>query len=159
MRPNQALERTATRLGSIFSMIKTSTLRATRAPGGRRSAHGYTVIRHGHYPNRRITQDGVVFRTIHITMDFAPDGQRFDRFFPDIPYIVFGGAWIDDHSTHTRFSSPHIETWAVPFSALARHLTVYLDHFHLYLSAITEDFIRGCGTASEIVLGPPVSEL
>jgi hypothetical protein len=37
-RPNQALERTATRSAFTFCVAKTSSLRATLAPGGRRSA-------------------------------------------------------------------------------------------------------------------------
>ncbi|HEY2710872.1 MAG TPA: hypothetical protein VGI60_00015 [Chthoniobacterales bacterium] len=123
------------------------------------AAHRYTVIRRGHYPNRRITQEGPVVRSIHITMDIDEHGHRFDRFFPEIPYIVFGAAWIDDWAIHTRFSSPHIKTWAIPFSALQRHLTVYLHHFHSYLSALTEDCVRAYGTASQLASGPPVSEL
>ena len=123
------------------------------------ATHGYIVIRQGHYPNRRVTLDGVIVRSIHISMDMNEHGQRFDHFFPEIPYIVFGSAWIDDWAIHTRFSSPHIQTWAIPFSALERHLTVYLNHFHSYLSALTEDFIRDYGTASQLVSGPPKSEL
>ena len=98
-------------------------------------------------------------RSIQIVMDMDEHGQRFDHFFPEIPYIVGGSAWIDDHSTHTRFSSPHIGTWVIPFSVLAHHLTVYLDHIHSYLSALTEDFIRAYGTASKLVSGPSVPEL
>jgi hypothetical protein len=92
-------------------------------------------------------------------MDVDEHGQRFDRFFPDIPYIVWGGAWIDDRAIHTRFASPHIRTWSIPFSGLACHLGVYLDHFHSYLSTLTEDFIRQYGTASVLGSGPPVSEM
>jgi hypothetical protein len=36
--PNQALERTATRCAFTLCVAKTSSLRATRSPGGRRSA-------------------------------------------------------------------------------------------------------------------------
>ena len=123
------------------------------------AAHGYTVIRHGHYPNRRLTQDGPVVRSIHITMDVDEYGQRFDHFFPEVPYVVWGGAWIDDWTIHTRFSSTHIKTWPIPFSALERHLSAYLEHFHSYLSTLTEDFIQAYGTASTLVSGPSVSEL
>lgn len=123
------------------------------------TTHRYVISRRGRYPNRRITQHGLVLRSIEIAMEMDEHGQRFDRFFPDIPYIVWGGAWLDDDSTHTRFSSPHIRTWAIPFSALVPHLTVYLDHFHSYLSGITEDFIREYGSASPLVSGPAVSDL
>jgi hypothetical protein len=123
------------------------------------AAHGYAVIRHGHYPNRRITREESVVRSIHISMDMDERGQRFDHFFPDIPYIVWGGAWVDDFSIHTRFASPHIRTWAIPFSVLVRQLPVYLDHFHFYLSTLTEAFIRDCGITGELVSGPSGSEV
>src|SRR4029077_19804980 len=97
------------------------------------TAHRYVISRRGRYPNRRITQDGRVTRSIEIGMDMDEHGQRFDDFFPEIPYVVWGGAWVDDSSTHTRFSGPHIRTWALPFSVLVSHLAVYLHHFHSYL--------------------------
>jgi len=59
--------------------------------------HGYTVyprLSGGRYPNRRITLEGSIFRTIHVTMDEKPSGERYDRFFAAIPYTLFGGAWI-----------------------------------------------------------------
>jgi len=121
------------------------------------TSHGYTLYppRYGgRYPNRRLTQHGTVIRSIHISMDSAPNGQRFDRFFPDIPYIIWGGAWVDDPVTHIRFSSPDIRTWALPFSALLRTLPLQPDHFHIYLSALTEEFVRECGTTSHL---PPFS--
>jgi hypothetical protein len=119
------------------------------------ASHGYTIEHHGRYPNRRLTQRGPLVRSIHITMDVDESGKRFDRFFSDIPYIVWGGAWIDDHVAHIRISSPHVETWQVPFSSLVRTLPMHLDHFHSYLSAITEDYIRGCGTRSPLSDVPP----
>jgi hypothetical protein len=64
------------------------------------SEHGYTVypkLSGGRYPNRRIIQEGRLLRSIHITMDLTPSGDRYDRFFEHIPYTVWGGAWIDDH--------------------------------------------------------------
>jgi hypothetical protein len=119
------------------------------------SARGYTVQHRGRYPNRRLTRFGSVVRSIHITMDVDESGQRFDHFYPDIPYIIWGGAWIDDDVAHIRISSPHIETWQVPFSALVRTLPMHLDHFHSYLSALTEDYIRASGTRSPLSDVPP----
>ena len=51
--------------------------------------HGYTVypkLSGGRYPNRRITQKGRVVRSIVIQMDCTLKGERYDEFFPDIPY-------------------------------------------------------------------------
>ena len=44
------------------------------------AAHQYAVIRRGRYPNRRITHEGPVVRSIHITMDMDERGERFDHF-------------------------------------------------------------------------------
>jgi hypothetical protein len=43
-------------------------------------------------------------------MDMDERGERFDQFFPDIPYLVWGCAWIDDGVAQTRITSLHIET-------------------------------------------------
>jgi hypothetical protein len=119
-------------------------------------AHGYRVHRHGHYPNRRVTWEGPVLRTIHISMGLTPDGgARFEEFFPEIPYTIFGCAWIDDHATHTRWSSPNIRTWAIPFSTLVHTLALHLSHFHDYLSGFTESRIMACAIASPLASLPP----
>src|SRR5690349_3976419 len=116
------------------------------------TAHDYVVSRRGRYPNRRITQHGLVMRSIEIAMDVDEHGQRFDRFFPDIPYIVWGGAWIDDLSAQTRFNSPHLKIWKIPFPRIARDLGIYLDHFHSYLSGLTENHIRAYGATSHLAM-------
>jgi hypothetical protein len=117
--------------------------------------HGYTVcprLSGGRYPNRRITQEGSMFRSIHITMDESPSGERYDHFFPAIPYTMWGGAWIDDHEQRIRFSCASVLIRAVPFTLLARTLRLHLRHFHGYLSGISEDYIRACAITSP--LGP-----
>ena len=88
------------------------------------AAHGYTYYpphECGRYPNRRLTRDGVISRTIHVAMADRPDGQRFDRFFPEVPYTVFGGAWIDDHEHRRRWHSPFLTTGQIPFVQLAAY--------------------------------------
>jgi hypothetical protein len=115
--------------------------------------HGYTVypkLSGGRYPNRRVTQEGAVFRSIQISMDVAQNGERFDRFFPDIPYTVFGAAWIDDRSQRMRWHCPNIRIERVPFRILVPTLQSHLNHFHHYLSAITEDYIRLCALSSPL---------
>jgi hypothetical protein len=115
--------------------------------------HGYTVyprLSGGRYPNRRITQEGAVFRSIHIAMDEMPNGGRYYHFFPAIPYTLWGGAWIDDHERHLRFSCAGIFIRAVPFTLLVRTLQLHLLHFHGYLSGISEDYIRGCDCTSPL---------
>lgn len=73
--------------------------------------HHYTVyhpLSGGRYPNRRITQEGIIRRSIHIAMADKPSGERFDSYFPQIPYTIFGSAWIDDHQQHQRWRSPFL---------------------------------------------------
>ena len=91
-----------------------------------------------------------MFRSIQITMDETPNGERFDQFFSEIPYTIFGAAWIDDHSQHTRWHCPNVRIQAVPFSVLVRTLQLHLDHFHSYLSGISEDYIRACACTSPL---------
>ena len=122
------------------------------------AAHGYTVysrLSGGRYPNRRITQTGIVSRSIHIAMADQPDGQRFDRFFPEIPYTIFGGAWIDDHEQHLRWSAPFLHTREIPFSSLLGVLPVYLVQFHDYLSRLTAEHIYACAYTSPLSPLPP----
>lgn len=117
------------------------------------AAHGYEVIPAyfgGRYPNRRITQQGEICRTIHIAMSKQPSGDRFDHFFPDIPYTLFGGAWIDDQQQHKRLNSPFLSTRAIPFSLLVATLPVYLDTFHDYLARITAENIYAYASFSPL---------
>ncbi len=117
------------------------------------AGHGYTVYARppgGRYPNRHITQEGFILRSIQISMETDRHGERFDHFFPEIPYNIFGAAWIDDHSHHIRWHCPNIRIEAIPFSTLVRTLPLHLNHFHSYLSGITEDYIRACAVTSPL---------
>ena len=124
-------------------------------------SHGYTVyprLSAGRYPNRHIAQEAPLTRSIQISMDDAPGGERFDHFFPDIPYTICGVAWIDDFSTLTRWHCPHISFQGVPFCVLVQTLQLHLDYFHRYLSGITEEFVRACARTSELSPLPPDSK-
>ena len=115
--------------------------------------HGYTVyprLSGGRYPNRHITQEGFILRSIQVSMETDRHGERFDHFFPEIPYNIFGAAWIDDHTNHIRWHCPNIRIEAVTFSTLVRTLPLHLNHFHGYLSGITEDYIRACAYSSPL---------
>ena len=55
----------------------------------------YTVcsrLSGGRYPNRRINHEVTVIRSIIIEMDVSRNGERFDQFFPDIPYTISSAA-------------------------------------------------------------------
>jgi hypothetical protein len=109
--------------------------------------HKYTVyppLHGGRYPNRRMTLQDHVLRSIHIIMDDAPNGERYDQFFPEIPYTIWGGAWIDDHKQKIRWLGPSISVQGIPFSVLVGNLEIHLNHFHTYLASVTEDYIKAC---------------
>src|SRR5262245_7653237 len=95
--------------------------------------HRYTVypkLSGGRYPNRRITQEGRLFRSIVIEMECTLKGERYDQFFPEIPYSIWGGTWIDDLQEATRWIGPSVRIWRVPFSTLVETLEVHLNHCH-----------------------------
>jgi hypothetical protein len=115
--------------------------------------HGYTVypkLSGGRYPNRRITQEGRLLRSIVVQMDCTLKGERYDEFFPDIPYTVWGGAWIDDFEKATRWAGPSVRIETVPFSTLSRTFELHLSHVHDYLSRVTESYIMACGRTGHL---------
>ena len=89
-------------------------------------------------------------RTIHISMDDAENGERFDQFFPDIPYTICGMAWIDYHEQLKRRHAPKMFFSRLPFSMLTQTLRVHLDHFHGYVSGISEAYIKTCALTSQL---------
>ena len=115
--------------------------------------NGYTVnprLSGGRYPNRRITQEGRLLRSIIIQMDCDLKGERYDQFFPDIPYTVWGGAWIDDFEQATRWFGPSVRIEAVPFSVLTRTFDLHLNHVRDYLSTVTEQYVMACGRTGHL---------
>jgi hypothetical protein len=117
--------------------------------------HGYVVHRQGRYPNRWMTQHGPLSRSIQITMeDVGPDGRRYDHFFPEIPYTVFGAVWLDEPDAQTRWSAPAVRLDRVPFSSLVRCLPLHLERFHGFLSSITEEYVRACAVGSHLWTPP-----
>jgi hypothetical protein len=117
--------------------------------------HGYTIypkLSGGRYPNRRITLEGHMLRSIFIGMEEKQflDGGRFDQFFPEIPYSIGGFTWIDDKETKTRWSGPYMNVRNVPFSTLIQTLELHLNEIHTYLSHVTESYIRTCNSKSPL---------
>lgn len=117
-------------------------------------AHGYTLPKwplSGRYPNRQMhSQGGMVWRSIQITMDLRPDGERFDEFFPEIPYTVCGTVWVDDFTSLIRWHAPSIRTEGIPFRQLMQTIPLYLSHFHDYISSLDEHSIRAFHRTSQL---------
>jgi hypothetical protein len=105
----------------------------------------YPKLSGGRYPNRRTTKEGRLMRSIVIQMDCNPKDERYDEFFPDIPYTLWGGTWIDDSHQKTRWIGPSVNIKGVPFSALTRTFDLHLHHLHEYLSRVTESYVMACG--------------
>ncbi|MFZ4596993.1 MAG: hypothetical protein ACOYOF_22285 [Verrucomicrobiaceae bacterium] len=120
------------------------------------SEHGYTRQHwplSGRYPNRMLyCSQGAIQRSIQITMDNNPDGERFDHFFPEIPYTVFAAAWIEDYPNLTRWHSPSIRLDSIPFTRLVSILPHVLSHFQGYLSGMNEAVIRSFESSSKLSL-------
>jgi hypothetical protein len=118
------------------------------------AAHGYTFPKRplsGRYPNRLMhSHRGMVWRSIQIKMDLRPDGEPFGEFFPEIPYTVFGAAWVDDFPSLTRWHAPNIRMEGMPFTHLKQTLPLYLSHFHDYISSLDEHSIRAFHRKSQL---------
>jgi hypothetical protein len=50
----------------------------------------------GRYPHKSAVLEGEVCRKIDLQMETDLDGHRFDHFFPEIPYTLWAGAWLDE---------------------------------------------------------------
>jgi hypothetical protein len=115
--------------------------------------HGYTVYPRfsgGRYPNRRITQEGRLLRSIVVEMDSKLTGELYDQFFPEIPYTLWGGAWIDDFGQRTRWHGPSVSIRGIPFIKLTATFDLHLNHVHDYLVRVTEEYVMDCGSASRL---------
>ncbi|TLD69081.1 hypothetical protein FEM03_19635 [Phragmitibacter flavus] len=122
------------------------------------SDNGYEYgppLKNGLYPKIRLRfQRGRISQNINIDMDTDIRDQRFGEFFPEIPYTIFGGSWIDDHAALIRHGGPHLHTLQIPFSQLKLSIHKLLPFFHQYLCTVTEKIIYGCGTQSELSAPP-----
>ena len=136
-------ERLASHLNAIDPVVQPFSLR-----------HGYTLLQWpmgGRYPNRKMHMHrGMVWKSIQVAMDVRPDGGRFDEFYPEIPYTVFAGAWVDDYQACLRWFAPHMTTHSIPFCQLAPHLLTYLEQAHSYLTCFDESLIRSFGRSHPI---------
>jgi hypothetical protein len=111
----------------------------------------------GLYPHRWLhlgeRSDRQIQRSIQISMDTDERDERFDSFFPDIPYTVFAAAWLDDWTIRERFGGPRLMLSGIPFSRLVPELDRYLALFHQFVMTITPEFLLSCGSRSPVA-GP-----
>jgi hypothetical protein len=109
-------------------------------------------LTNGLYPKLRMrrTKNGLS-QNINIDMEFTePQEERYEEFFPAIPYSIFAGSWIDDLDERVRHHGPHAGIRRTPFSAVRRSLQEFLVFFHAHNESITPELIYACGLKSPL---------
>lgn len=102
----------------------------------------------GRYPHRSAVQNGRVCRKIDLQMCEDSAGQRFDQFFPEIPYRLWAGAWLDEDTT--RYSDGGFLVFdRLPFSKVMCVLADALTQATQRLTTVTEASLRTSGRRSE----------
>jgi hypothetical protein len=103
----------------------------------------------GRYPHRSAILGGRVCRKIDLKMDEDPEGNRFDEFFPDIPYTLWAIAWLDENTT--RYGDGGFTVFErLPFSKVKTVLAEALSQAATRLGVITEVSLKHSGKQSRI---------
>jgi len=108
-------------------------------------------LTNGLYPKLRLwrIKDGIS-QNINLDMGLTDREERFDEFFPSIPYSVFAGSWIEGQEERIRYHGPHVGIRRIPFSKLKRSLHEILNHIHNHNEMVTPDLVYACGMKSPI---------
>ncbi|MEM9481775.1 MAG: hypothetical protein AAGA58_19165 [Verrucomicrobiota bacterium] len=116
-------------------------------------------LANGLYPKLRLwrTRNGIS-QSINFDMELTEQDERFDEFFPGIPYSVFAGSWIDDEEEHVRHHGPHAGIRRTTFSALRRSLPEFLEYFHAHNETISSELIYACGLKTPISGNPLMAD-
>lgn len=117
-------------------------------------------LTNGLYPKLRMWRTkGEMSQNINFDMALTePREERFEEFFPNIPYSVFAGSWIDDQEERIRHHGLHAGIHRIPFSALRRSMLEFLEHFHAHNETITPRLIYACGLKTPIHGHPKMGE-
>ena len=103
----------------------------------------------GRYPHRSAVLNGRVCRKIDLQMDEDLDGHRFDEFFPDIPYTLWAGAWLDDDTV--RYCDAGFTIFQrLPFSKVKSVLPEALSQAASRLEVVTDSSLKQFGKQSTI---------
>ena len=108
----------------------------------------------GRYPHRSAVLDERVFRKIDLQMDLDLDGEHFDEFFPEIPYTLWAGAWLDEGDLRYSAERPSDANFLVferlPFSRVKVVLLDSLTEAAHRLSRVTETALKKTGIPAAI---------
>jgi len=95
--------------------------------------HGFQRIEGssvGRYPRIRLQRCDGITLWLDLWMGLDSEGQRFNRFRPDIPYELSAGAFVDEQSENGdswRFQKSFVIWQALPFSNVADALSEALE--------------------------------
>ncbi len=108
----------------------------------------------GRYPHRSAVLYNRVCRKIDLQMDDDSDGKRFDEFFPDIPYTLWAGAWLDDGDVRYGASRPSDANFfmfeRLPFLRVKQVLLESLRQAAQRLAGVTDTALRESGIRTKI---------
>jgi hypothetical protein len=91
-----------------------------------------------------------ISQNILFEMNLSDREERFDQYFPAIPYSVCAGSWIDDESTRVRHHGPYAAVRRIPFSALLQSMRQFLEFFHAHNETITSEIVNACHVKTPI---------
>jgi hypothetical protein len=127
------------RLGQHLSVVDPIIEEFCRDTGFARRTTGVT-----RYPIRRLDRHGEVSWFIELRMDEDERGERFDRFFPDVPYTLGGGAWMD-RGGHRYFDVSVITFTRLPFQQIPSRLASDLRQTWERIRHFTPDYLIALG--------------
>jgi hypothetical protein len=115
----------------------------------RESGFSRTTTGIGRYPMRRLDLHGQVNWFIELCMMEDEHGQRYDHFFPEIPYTLAGGAWLDVDGY--RYAADVVTGFErLPFRLVGSRLAVDLRALWERLSGLTSDRLVSLGRRAKL---------
>ena len=107
------------------------------------------------YPMRRLDLHQEVSWFIELRMEEDEHGQRYDHFFPDAPYWLCGGAWIDLDGY--RYGSDRVDAFQrLPFRLLTSRLAADLRSTWERIRGFTPDYLVSLGPRVKLNLHPKI---
>ena len=108
------------------------------------SGYSDNTGRLGRYPHRSAILEGKIQRKIDLQMDHDLNDQKFDEFFPDIPYTLWAGAWLDEGDW--RYSNGGFRVFEhLPFSKVKDVFAESFAQAARRLEPVTESSLKDSG--------------
>jgi hypothetical protein len=94
----------------------------------------------GAYPGRLLRKEGVLELSFEFSLALGEQGQICQDFFPEVPFSLGSGAWVQTGRILHTVYGPYISE-RVPFRDLQDHLADYLEEAHRKLSRLTREAV------------------